>query len=82
MLKKIHELFKKYTEEKGQGVVEYALILGVVALLATALMIQNGLADKLVGSVDKVGSGVDTAAGKVQTAISSVTIVAPDGQTT
>lgn len=51
MLKKIREFFK----EKGQGVVEYALVLGVAALIAAALLANGGLGDKIVGSVNKVG---------------------------
>ena len=38
MLKRIFELFEKKKLEKGQGVVEYALILGFVSILAVYLV--------------------------------------------
>ena len=38
MLKRIFELLKKKNFEKGQGVVEYALILGFVSILAVYLV--------------------------------------------
>lgn len=77
MLKKIREFFK----EKGQGVVEYALVLGVAALIAAALLANGGLGDKIVGSVNKVGDSIDTAATKISAAVAGVTISTPDGNT-
>ena len=77
MLKKIREFFK----EKGQGVVEYALVLGVAALIAAALLANGGLGDKIVGSVNKVGDSIDTAATKISAAVGGVTISTPDGNT-
>ena len=42
MLKKIREFFKKISE-KGQGTVEYALILGFVAIIAVYMLTGSGL---------------------------------------
>ena len=41
MLKKIYERLK----QKGQGVVEYALLLGLVAVLTLAFFQEGGLTD-------------------------------------
>lgn len=41
MLKKIYERLK----QKGQGVVEYALLLGVVAVLVVGFVAEGGLTD-------------------------------------
>lgn len=43
MLKKLQEKLKKFIEEKGQGVVEYALLLGFVAIVAAYLSSSSGL---------------------------------------
>lgn len=48
MLKKIRELFKKYKEEKGQGVVEYALVLGFVAIIAVYLIGNSDIKGQVV----------------------------------
>ena len=77
MLKKIREFFKK--SEKGQGVVEYVLILGVVALIAAALLTNDGLADKVVGAANTMGENVESQVNAV-TAL-TVTPVAPNGGT-
>lgn len=50
MLKKIRELIS----EKGQGVVEYALILGFVAILAVSLIGGSGLVKAVQDNIDNV----------------------------
>ena len=52
MFQKIQKKIKEFLKEKGQGVVEYVLILGVVALIATALLVNGGMADKVVKSAN------------------------------
>ena len=59
MLKKLRELFKKYKEEKGQGVVEYALVLGFVAVLAVYLINSSNLNTKVNQNVDNAGKVLD-----------------------
>ncbi|MBQ3726172.1 MAG: pilin protein [Selenomonadaceae bacterium] len=63
-MKKIRELFKKYKEEKGQGVVEYALVLGFVAVIAVYLIGRGDLQNTVV----KKGVDNATAAADVLTA--------------
>ena len=48
MLKKIRE----FISEKGQGVVEYALILGFVAILAVSLIGGSGLVKAVQDNID------------------------------
>ena len=55
MLKKIREFFQKKDSEKGQGVVEYALLLGFVALVALVLFKEDGLNTKVEQNIDAVG---------------------------
>ena len=47
MLKKFCELFRKKYSEKGQGIVEYVILLGVVAVIAVGLIdgskLQNSI---------------------------------------
>lgn len=50
MLKKIRELLI----EKGQGIVEYALILGFVAIIAVGLLGGSGLADTVKQNIDNM----------------------------
>ncbi len=62
MLKKIRELFKQYKEEKGQGVVEYALMLGFVAVLAIYMINNSNLLSDVktnVGNADKVATAIN-----------------------
>ena len=56
MLKKIREFLK----EKGQGVVEYALILGFVAVLAVALIGSSGLQTSSKNNIDHAQSVLST----------------------
>ena len=55
MLKNIPQLFS----QRGQGVVEYALILGFVAILAAYLIGGSGLADSLKKNIDDMISVLD-----------------------
>ena len=60
MLKRIFKLFRKKKLEKGQGVVEYALILGFVAVLAAYLLSGSKLIPSIETSIDHVKSQVET----------------------
>ena len=51
MLQKFHSFLKKFIEQKGQGVVEYALILGFVAILAVYLIGKSDLDGKIQQNV-------------------------------
>ena len=52
MLKKIKELLK----EKGQGIVEYALILGFVAVIAVILVSNGSLETTVKANIDNQNS--------------------------
>ncbi len=71
MLKKIRELFKKYKEEKGQGVVEYALVLGFVAVIAVYLIgssdLKGQVVDKGVNNAKDAASVMDSAYSSAKT---------------
>ena len=47
MLKKFREFFA----QKGQGIVEYALILGFVAIVTTALISDGGLKETFTNTL-------------------------------
>ena len=47
MLEVIKYLKARYLSEKAQGIVEYALILAFVLILATALTDPNGITKKI-----------------------------------
>ena len=81
MLKKIREFFKK-ASEKGQGVVEYALLLSVAALIALALLANNGLGDKIVDAANQSGDNVKAVTTKVQTTTTGANVTIPDGSST
>ena len=59
MFQKLQKKIKEFFEEKGQGVVEYALILGFVAILAVALFQANGLQSKVQNNMTAVGGELD-----------------------
>lgn len=50
----------RYVSEKAQGIVEYALILAFVTIIAAALMSDGGIQ----GSIQKVIENVDKLLGK------------------
>lgn len=50
--------------EKGQGMVEYALIIAFIAAIAIVAL-NNGLRDAVVGAFDKASSTVNDAASGV-----------------
>ena len=72
MWKKIRELFKQYKEEKGQGVVEYALILGFVAILAVALFQTDGLKSKVQNNMTAVGNELDAMSNAITSQTSAI----------
>lgn len=59
MLEVIKYLKARYLSEKAQGIVEYALILAFVLILATALTNPNGIKDKIKAVFDSVGNQLD-----------------------
>lgn len=60
-MKEIFEYLKaRYVSEKAQGIVEYALILAFVVLLAVALSSGSGLVDKVKGVFTSVGNHLST----------------------
>ncbi len=66
MLQKIQNCIKEQRlmrslGEKGQGIVEYALILAFVVVIAMALTNSGGLQDKIKSVFSNVGSEIDKA---------------------
>ena len=59
MLEVIKYLKARYLSEKAQGIVEYALILAFVLILATALTNPNGIKDKIKAVFNSVGTQLD-----------------------
>ncbi len=61
-MKKFMEILR---DENGQGMVEYGLILGLIALVAIAavVLLGNGVGDIFTGAKDKLAEvpGVNTA---------------------
>ena len=63
MLKKIREFFQKKDSEKGQGAVEYALVLGFVAIIAVYLLTGSGLqtsTQKNINNTKEVAEQIST----------------------
>ena len=56
MLEVIKYLKARYLSEKAQGIVEYALILAFVLILAMALTNSNGVKDKIKAVFDDVST--------------------------
>ena len=56
MLKKIREFFQKKDSEKGQGAVEYALVLGFVAVIAIYLLTGSSLTENTKANIDNINS--------------------------
>ena len=62
MMQYIEKLLKKMkATEKGQGMVEYALIIAFVAAIAI-FVLNNGLKDSISSAFDKAGKAVNDAA--------------------
>ena len=59
MLKKIREFFQKKDSEKGQGAVEYALVLGFVAVIAVYLLTGSGLQTATKTNIDNTKEVAD-----------------------
>lgn len=59
MLEVIKYLKARYLSEKAQGIVEYALILAFVLILAKALTDPNGIKDKIEAVFASVGNQLD-----------------------
>ena len=62
MLAVLNYLKVRYLGEKGQGMVEYALILAFVVAVATVVFVQgtnSGLGAAINGIVDKVTNAVN-----------------------
>ena len=51
----------RYLEQKGQGIVEYALILAFVVAIAAGLTNAGGIRDKVSAIFTQVGNTLDTA---------------------
>ena len=65
MLKYIDKLVKKLkASEKGQGMVEYALIIAFVAAIAIVAL-NNGLGSAVKGAFESASRKVSSAAGSV-----------------
>ena len=50
---------KKFFDEKGQGIVEYALILAFVVAIAVALTNSSGLKDSVQGAFSDTADKID-----------------------
>lgn len=64
MLQKIQKKLKEFFEEKGQGAVEYALVLGFVAIIAVYLIGNSNIKGAVV---DKGIDNAKSATTKLQT---------------
>ena len=51
----------RYLEQKGQGIVEYALILAFVVAIAAGLTNAGGIKDKVSSIFTQVGNTLNTA---------------------
>lgn len=68
MVKYINKLVKKLQKksEKGQGMVEYALIIAFVAAIAI-FVLNNGMRDAVSSAFDQASKAVTSAAGVAST---------------
>ena len=67
MFKYINRLIKKLkASEKGQGMVEYALIIAFVAAIAIVAL-NNGLGDAVKGAFEQASNAVTSAANAAST---------------
>lgn len=56
MLEIIEYLKARYMGEKAQGLVEYALILAFVTIIAAALINSDGLKNSIMNVINNVGN--------------------------
>ena len=75
MLQKIQSYVKKFLEEKGQGIVEYALILGFVAIIAIFVLNNSGLKEDVKDNI----RNADSVAKAMQSEFSSAAADANSG---
>ena len=66
LTKKIQDMIKGITNEKGQGMVEYAIVLAVVAIIATFVFWGDGnsgnnLQSTVQGTYDNAKTQIDNA---------------------
>ncbi len=52
MFQKLQKKLKEFFSEKGQGVVEYALVLGFVAVIAVILLSKSSLQQNVQKNID------------------------------
>ena len=52
MFQKLYKKIKEFFEEKGQGVVEYALVLGFVAVISVILLSKSSLQQNVQKNID------------------------------
>lgn len=60
----LEHLKNRYLSQKAQGIVEYALLLAFIVVVAAAITNQGGIADSIKTIFDKVKTTMSTAAGK------------------
>lgn len=82
MFKKIQEFVKKFIEEKGQGVVEYALILGFVAVIAVILLSKTSLQENVQANIDNQNSVLKAMDSRFDAVANSVSGTGDDATTT
>jgi pilus assembly protein Flp/PilA len=58
---KMNKLFSNKKQEKGQGLVEYAIILALIAIVAIGVMTTLG--KKVSSTFDRVNTALDSGAG-------------------
>lgn len=68
MFQKIQKKIKEFLNEKGQGIVEYALILGFVGIIAIALISKSGLRNSVEADIGAVKGQVDAISAQVVSA--------------
>ena len=72
MFQKIQKKIREFIKEKGQGTVEYALIIGFVAIIAVYMLTGSGLTSNAKANIDnanQVATDIDSqfdAASKVK----------------
>lgn len=57
MLRKIKQLFKN---KKGQGLTEYAVILGIVVLIGSTIAANDNFKESITGLYQTVGNSLDS----------------------